>query len=1019
MSRARRYTLGCALGSCALLGCGIGVYTPWKAPVPWEERFATLITGIPSDPEPLFVHADEPGQQRLWKAMERSLAVVSYTSSGLRVLERCSVEGSYSYWGQKARRREFVLSEPVEVWANMPKLLDRAEEDLGYQEPDVNAKIKVLVVQAGRWSSPLRHARPMDLKGECNGATHLVRGIAVGAFRIEQAKGGEEKGEKKGELPCGDASPDARKPGDKICDVPLWLELQAIGETAPDPELEAANGAACFERLVRTGGVCGAIKEKRPYLCPVGSPVTECERLCAEGDAQSCGAAANEQVTVSVTLVPLTMRESISLNYRVRSRGWSPERPEENKEKPAYLRALEALEQGCKLGSMLSCAELGIRYRDGLGVEVQREKALDLFEQACALGEPSGCLGLGTLAEREAKRAIAGGADGASSLKQAMELYRRACEGGWPEGCTAAGMLFQHGYGDLSDHGLKWYDWACRGGDAQGCYRLAVMLSKGDGVAQNEGRAVELYRYACENGIPDACMRMALRSGWTRRTNLNRIARYLSEVQCGDSSLACSARLDKIEPEPVVKNLQEDCVQGIARACDALGRSHSKRLFSMENEDGNQRLFEMACLLGDGAGCIHRALTCTSKDCDKHRLLSRACRYDDLQGCLELGLFYEQHPEAVPVDSGISKDICKGPQCALSLFHYACKEGLWAACAHLGHLYESGIGTERNHRIALDLYAQGCERGDTLACTNLSTHLRQNMPSEKSPIMAGFKQACEDHDDPSACAAYAFLLEEFSKGPEDLQLAAELFDKACTGMGEYGLRERNACSAFGRIHQKALDYVGKENPDITQQYQRIAGLFAGRLANAYSTVCFSDGELAGRSEDQVRAQACYLLGGHFMKGTGGFGEPDMERAQDAYERSCFLGLQPFPLGCSGLGQFYEYKSKGKGQSQAMRAKALQDAFRAYEFTCKIGRVPNACLDAFSMAVSEKSPIGSSAGEDMLRTLQSLCKRCPSSGFACDILPQIQSDRKGAMEVVARLRAKENIGEVIIPQVCQP
>ena len=46
---------------------------------------------------------------------------------------------------------------------------------------------------------------------------------------------------------------------------------------------------------------------------------------------------------------------------------------------------------------------------------------------------------------------------------------------------------------------------ACDGGDAAGCINLGRMYEEGHGVAQDQAKAVTLYRKACEMGLERAC----------------------------------------------------------------------------------------------------------------------------------------------------------------------------------------------------------------------------------------------------------------------------------------------------------------------------------------------------------------------------------------------------------------------------------------------------------------------------------------------------------------------------------
>ena len=51
---------------------------------------------------------------------------------------------------------------------------------------------------------------------------------------------------------------------------------------------------------------------------------------------------------------------------------------------------------------------------------------------------------------------------------------------------------------------------SCDGGNAIGCYNLGVMYAKGQGIKQNNFKAIKLFKKACDGGIAAGCKNYAL-----------------------------------------------------------------------------------------------------------------------------------------------------------------------------------------------------------------------------------------------------------------------------------------------------------------------------------------------------------------------------------------------------------------------------------------------------------------------------------------------------------------------------
>ena len=96
--------------------------------------------------------------------------------------------------------------------------------------------------------------------------------------------------------------------------------------------------------------------------------------------------------------------------------------------------AVQILEDACKAGDLLSCANLAVLYRHGRGVSQDYARALELSVRVCEGGVEFGCGYAGEMTYQ--------GLGIAANTEQGEKLMRRACANGDQWACQA---LTRHG----------------------------------------------------------------------------------------------------------------------------------------------------------------------------------------------------------------------------------------------------------------------------------------------------------------------------------------------------------------------------------------------------------------------------------------------------------------------------------------------------------------------------------------------------------------------------------------------
>jgi hypothetical protein len=158
-----------------------------------------------------------------------------------------------------------------------------------------------------------------------------------------------------------------------------------------------------------------------------------------------------------------------------------------------YSEAKSLHEQACSGGNGLACANIGVIFLGGHGVEKDYLRAARFFSKACDMGNGDGCSQLGFMYET--------GVFGIEqNFTKALKLFSKACGIGNADGCRGLGSIYGLGEGVQRDQlkEAKYDAKACDGGNAQECTDLSVLYDLGAGVIERDiPRAQEFARKAC------------------------------------------------------------------------------------------------------------------------------------------------------------------------------------------------------------------------------------------------------------------------------------------------------------------------------------------------------------------------------------------------------------------------------------------------------------------------------------------------------------------------------------------
>lgn len=230
---ARATVILLAIGIAA---CGPGALTENLAKAPEFNPVGQAKCGVAkSQAEPLIVEWPDAARGKLESQVRRGVVAVRYVGCEMQVLGRCCVPGKYGYASLNPKKSHVKMRNADELYASIPAYAVKFEGTLA-RAGELNVEMTIV----GRYESDRGSVRIEDLQGDCDGATHVVTGLSVGAFEFF-------------------AGADARAgAGANAGDVGVNAKSTSMRETlTADGQEEACKKAAAADSIPPYG--CGAL----------------------------------------------------------------------------------------------------------------------------------------------------------------------------------------------------------------------------------------------------------------------------------------------------------------------------------------------------------------------------------------------------------------------------------------------------------------------------------------------------------------------------------------------------------------------------------------------------------------------------------------------------------------------------------------------------------------------------------------------------------------------------------------
>jgi outer membrane protein OmpA-like peptidoglycan-associated protein len=179
LPRARRSTVAfVALAALAFPACSGGNLAGNLAKPPeFAPKDQSKCGVTKSQAEPLIVEWPDAARGRLEALLRRGVVAVHYSGCEMEVLGQCSAKGRYSYASFTPKRSNVKMRDADELYANIPAYAVKFEAAL-----QKAGELNVSMMIVGRYEADHAGFRAEELEGNCEGATHIVNALTVGAF---------------------------------------------------------------------------------------------------------------------------------------------------------------------------------------------------------------------------------------------------------------------------------------------------------------------------------------------------------------------------------------------------------------------------------------------------------------------------------------------------------------------------------------------------------------------------------------------------------------------------------------------------------------------------------------------------------------------------------------------------------------------------------------------------------------------------------------------------------------------
>lgn len=456
--------------------------------------------------------------------------------------------------------------------------------------------------------------------------------------------------------------------------------------------------------------------------------------------------------------------------------------------------------------------------------------------------------------------------------------------------CNAAGLDYQKGTDSIKkdeNKALKYLEKGCELDNAESCGNLGNYFDE-ENEKRNLEKSFKYSKKACYLNNPDGCFNIGLMyfSGTGVTLDLNKGNEYIDKF-CKLKTSTCTE---------VAKVLLEQ-------------KKSPKELeltkFKKEDNAFEYSLLEKACKYQDGEGCFEIGLNFVSENPEKSgEWFFKGCEFDSADSCIFISSAYFLN---------------KNYEEAVKYADKACLLGDGKGCLIVGEIYFKGLSVSKNLKKSDEYLEKACSLNASFCTERALSSLKKIISSEDNDSNENIKlkhpyefilleKACK-FSEGSACA----ILGSVSSNDKEKQLS--YYQKSCEFNYALGC-EREAELGDNRLH---LDKNYKKSIELYTKAcnldKKVAINSCVKLAKAYFNGVFvtKDADKAYDLFDEActngSGESCSYLANYFYHSIGA--KEDNQKYYDTIKKSCDYEYGP---GCIYLGK-YLYEKNPKSDSK--------------------------------------------------------------------------------------------------------
>lgn len=372
--------------SLAIAGCGRTTEAPPKVA---DIRGETVCDARAPRSDLLLVDLQPEARADLEAATRRGLAVVHFDCERFQVLPHCTADAGYTFAPHTPKQQILRMQDGSSLGASLPLTYaaHAAELAAGF---DRGRSLDLALVMGGRLTTEAWGVSSEDLRGDCQGATHIVSSAELGAFALHSGARSQEVTaaglfgfraqagrSTEFELHSTEGDPNACAGGGNTphpgCDAVLRAEL--IGLRAQAPLLTALTE-----------------EQMQPLRGKLCEDVSLCRAECEQGDPDACMQYATlhllgDRVQRDLGRAGKFMLRACELDQPLACTLLGIELLNEASPHPDLARGREFLRRPCERGYAEACHALGLSYSNA----GDRVRAARFLQRACTLGSNDAC----------------------------------------------------------------------------------------------------------------------------------------------------------------------------------------------------------------------------------------------------------------------------------------------------------------------------------------------------------------------------------------------------------------------------------------------------------------------------------------------------------------------------------------------------------------------------------------------------------------------------------------------------